>query len=317
MDLPSSQQGRPSDVSNLAPIVLFVYNRPEHTRRTLAALAANPLASESDLIVYADGPRKPEHAALVEAVRTVVRGISGFRSLKLIERETNLGLAKSIIAGVSTACDMFGCAIVIEDDLIVAPQFLHFMNAALERYRDSPQVHQVSGYLFPGCEGDEHIRFLPLTTTWGWATWQRAWSLFDKEASSIGRLRSDSGFRNRFDLNGAYDYSGMIESQLRGAIDSWGIRWYLSVFAQGGLTVYPGKSLVENIGFDGSGTHGAGHSTLTSRMSATHDYGVNDWPRDFTIDHECMTAIEGVLRSMSHGKTKRFGIQRLKAWLKA
>ena len=123
---------RLSDVSNLAPIVLFVYNRPEHTRRTLEALAANPLAAESDLIVYADGPKKPEHVALVEKVRSVVRGVSGFKSLKLVERESNLGLAKSIIAGVTAACDSRGKVIVLEDDLLVSPQFLTFLNHGLD-----------------------------------------------------------------------------------------------------------------------------------------------------------------------------------------
>jgi hypothetical protein len=200
---------------------------------------------------------------------------------------------------------------------VIAPQFLQFVNAGLERYKDSPQVYQISGYLFPGCEGARHPRFLPLTTTWGWATWQRAWKHFDAELSSIGRLRSDTVFRNRFDLNGAYDYSGMIERQKKGTIDSWGIRWYLSVFARDGLTLYPGQSLIENIGFDGSGTHGGGHSSLTRRIGLDQrSFDVASLPQNFDVDIECIGAIERLLRAMNLEGQRRLGMRRLRTWLK-
>jgi GT2 family glycosyltransferase len=134
---------------NLAPIVLFIYNRPDHTRRTLAALAANPLAIDSDLIVYADGPKRPEHAASIAQARDAARSASGFKSVRLIERDGNLGLAKSIITGVSDVCSERGRAIILEDDLLVAPQFLTFINKGLDCYADRPEVFQISGYMFP------------------------------------------------------------------------------------------------------------------------------------------------------------------------
>jgi hypothetical protein len=304
-------------VSNLAPVILFIYNRPEHTRRTLISLAANPLAIESDLIIYADGPKSSQDVASVRRSREVAKSASGFRSVQLIERESNIGLANSIIAGVSEMCDTHGRVIVLEDDLVVAPQFLKFVNAGLERYKDSPQVYQISGYLFPGCEGVGRPRFLPLTTTWGWATWRRAWKHFDAEISSIGRLRSDAVFRRRFDLNGAYDYSGMVERQERGAIDSWGIRWYLSVFARDGLTLYPGLPLIENIGFDGSGTHGGGHSSLAGGISLDQrPYDSVSLPENFDVDVECIGAIEQLLRAMNQRGHRRLGMRRLRTWLK-
>ncbi len=303
-------------MSDLAPIALFVYNRPEHTRRTLDALAANPLASRSDLIICADGPKDARDAALVKEVRKIAGAVTGFKRVRIESKERNIGLANSIIAGVSDICESSGRVIVLEDDLVVAPQFLDYMNAGLDRYAGSPQVYQLSGYLFPGCEGEGRPRFLPLTTTWGWATWARAWKSMDKEASAVVLLRSDPEFRNRFDLNGAYDYSGMVEQQLRGAIDSWGVRWYLSVFARGGLTLYPGSSLVENIGFDGSGTHGAGHADLNRKVPVSQGFHSNDLPRDFVVDRECMNAIEGLLRSIGRGRKRWPGVQRLKAWLR-
>ena len=302
---------------NLAPVVLFIYNRPEHTRRALVSLAANPLAIESDLIIYADGPKSSRDEASVRRSREVARSAAGFRSVRLVEREANIGLANSIVTGVSETCDTHGRVIVVEDDLVITPQFLQFVNAGLERYEDSPQVYQISGYLFPGCEGAGHPRFLPLTTTWGWATWQRAWKHFDAGLSSIGRLRSDTVFRNRFDLNGAYDYSGMIERQEKGAIDSWGIRWYLSVFARDGLTLYPGQSLIENIGFDGSGTHGGGHSSLTRRIGLEQrSFDLASLPQNFDVDIECIGAIERLLGAMNQEGQRRFGMRRLRTWLK-
>jgi GT2 family glycosyltransferase len=153
-------------VSNLAPIVLFVYNRPEHTCRTLAALAANPLAIDSDLIIYADGAKKPEHAASVAQARDVVRGASGFKSVRLIERDRNWGLANSIIAGVSEVCAARDRVIVLEDDLLIAPSFLSFMNAGLDRYADENRVLQISGYMFPRIPVEAGAVFLPITSTW-------------------------------------------------------------------------------------------------------------------------------------------------------
>jgi hypothetical protein len=243
-------------VSDLAPIVLFVYNRPDHTRRTLAALAANPLASDSDLIIYADGAKKPEHALGVEQTRAVARLAKGFRSVSLLERESNLGLARSVISGVTAACDSYGRVIVLEDDLVVAPGFLAFMNQALDRYADSEKVMQISGYMFPVSHPEElpEAFFSRLPTSWGWSTWRRAWSSFEPDAEVLlQRLRlSDLA---AFNLGGYFSYSQMLEEQSRGNLDVWGVRWYASMFLQGGLCLYLSGSLVSNIGMDGSGEH--------------------------------------------------------------
>lgn len=301
----SRHRDRLPDMSNLAPIVLFVYNRPEHTRRTLEALAANFLAAESDLIVYADGPKKPEHAESVRKVRDIVRGVSGFKSLKLIEREANLGLAKSIIAGVTAACDSRGKVIVLEDDLLVSQQFLTFLNRGLDCYESEERVFQVSGYMFPGCSTVTDTFFLPLTTTWGWATWQRAWRYFDPQLSGFDLIGSSAELRRRFNINGTYDYFSMAEQQRSGFIDSWGIRWYLSVFLRDGLTLFPSVSLVENIGVDGTGTHGAGHAMIQESMRISTQ---NHWqmPNSISIDERSLANVENVLRAI-----KPTGLRRL------
>lgn len=237
----------------LAPIALFVYSRPEHTRRTLEALARCPEWLRSHVVVYADGAKKPALAAAVAETRRVVRELAPHALV--VEQPTNRGLARSIIAGTTELCEQFGKVIVVEDDLDVAPTFLTFLNAGLDRYADDDRVMQVSAYQFPVALPSEAL-FLGFPTSWGWATWKRAWQHFDPEARGYERLVADPQLRRRFDLDGSYPYFEMLERQRRGEVDSWAIRWHLSVFLRGGLVLYPGQTLVTNTGFDGSGTHG-------------------------------------------------------------
>jgi hypothetical protein len=238
------------------PIALFLYNRSEHANLALESLSRCRRLDECLLRIYCDGPKRPEHLAGVTAARNVAREWAAKLGAELVERETNLGLARSIVEGVSELCDTHGRVIVLEDDFILSPSFLDYMLRALDRYADEPNVYQVSGYMFPV----EHPAgvdafFLPLTTTWGWATWQRAWRIFDWEATGAIELQSNPDLRRRFDLNNTYPYSGMLESRLKGENDSWGILFWWSVFKLGGLALHPRKSLVWNGGFDNSGTH--------------------------------------------------------------
>jgi hypothetical protein len=239
-----------------APVALFVYRRPEHTRATVEALLRNPEAAQTDLHVFSDAARATGDEDAVKQVRRYVREITGMRSTTMIERSRNHGLANSVIDGVSRLCESHGRTIVMEDDLIVAPSFLSYMNAALNRYRDDDSAMQISGYMFPANMGaSTDSFFLPFTTSWGWATWARAWREFDPSMRGLEALAGDRRLRDAFNLYGAYDYYGMLLRQKRGEVDSWAIRWYLSVFMRNGLTLYPAKTLVQNTGFDGSGTH--------------------------------------------------------------
>jgi len=174
-----------------APIVLFVYARPEHTRRTLEALAANMLAEQSDLIVYADAARSEREAEAVRAVRELIRATSGFRSVMLVERDMNFGLARNIIEGVSEVLRERERVIVLEDDIVTAPLFLTYMNEALERYRHNEDVMHISGYIYPmRTDGLPETFFLPPASCWGWATWARAWLHFSKDPDELMRAFS-------------------------------------------------------------------------------------------------------------------------------
>jgi hypothetical protein len=239
-----------------APVALFVYNRPGHTRRTVEALAANTLAADTPLHVFSDAPKSEVARPAVEEVRSYIRTISGFRSVSILEREPTLGLARSIIDGVTNLCEQFGRVIVLEDDLIVSPHFLSYMNDALMRYEYEDQVMQVVGYMFPiSLSLEQDAVFLPVTSSWGWGTWNRAWRHFDASGAGYQDLVNDQNLRRAFDLNGRYEFFKMLASQLRGETDSWAIRWYLSVFLMKGLVLYPREPLVENVGFDGSGVN--------------------------------------------------------------
>jgi hypothetical protein len=255
----SSSQSDPTvtgQATKRAPIALFVYNRPSHTQQTVQALLKNGPAAASDLFVFADAPANPAADSAVQQVRDYVHRIAGFRSVTVVERPENFGLANSIIDGVTRLCEQYGRVIVLEDDLITSPYFLDFMNDALDRYESQERVMQVAGYMFSGpLTVDEDALLLPFITSWGWATWRRAWRHFDPQASGYERLRNDPALKAKFNLNGHYDYFRMLQRQQQGMVDSWAIRWYLSVFLREGVALYPRKTLVHNSGFDGSGVN--------------------------------------------------------------
>jgi GT2 family glycosyltransferase len=297
-----------------APIVLFVYNRPEHARRALASLAANRLAADSDLIVYADGARKPEHVPAVQQVKHVIHEAFGFRSIRLIEREKNLGLANSVMTGVSELCASHGRAIVIEDDLVVSPTFLEFLNAGLDRFQHDPDVLQISGYSYPAHDqSTAETFFLPMISCWGWATWSRAWAKFDPTMSALNKLDADPAARRRFNIDDAYDYYGMACQQRQGKIDSWGVRWQLSLFANDGIVLYPRDSLVFNAGADSSGTHGAGQGTFQRELGAQiFEKNRFVWPARPVTDTQAMAQVKRLLRANRPGVFRRI-VQRLRA----
>lgn len=245
--------------SNYAPVLVFAYRRPEHLKNTLSSLMRCEGFSESPIIIYGDGPRDSGEVDTVEATREIARSMLGEKADYRFN-ETNLGLARSVIRGVTETVHRFDRVIVVEDDLQLSPSFLSYMNKAIDRYAKNDRVFQVSGYMFdvPETRHSQRAMFLPLTVSWGWATWKRAWEHFDPLASGWEGLRTDKKLRRRFNLNGAYDYAAMLIRQMRGEQDSWAIRWYWSVFKKNGIVLFPPVSLVRNYGMDGSGSHGRG-----------------------------------------------------------
>lgn len=240
---------------NLSPIILFVYNRPWHTQQTIKALQDNELAKESDLFIFADGPKTSAANGPSRAVREYIRTVTGFKSITINERETNLGLANSIVDGVTRLCKEYGRVIVLEDDLVVSPYFLNYMNQGLNLYAAEDEVISISGYMDPIKAKLPETFFLRGPDSWGWGTWKRGWDLFEPDGKKLLSEVRKGNLTREFDFNGAYAFTQMLEDQIQGKIDSWAIRWYASAFLKDKLTLFPGRSLVQNIGHDGSGTH--------------------------------------------------------------
>lgn len=285
-----------------APVALFVYNRPWHTRKAVEALQANTLAAETPLYIFSDAPRDSAAREAVAEVRAYILGVSGFASVTIEERDENFGLAHSIIDGVSRLCVEFGRVIVLEDDLITSRFFLQYMNDALVRYEHEQRVMQIAGYMFPAKLGaDEDAVLLPFTSSWGWATWQRAWRHFDAEATAYPTLVSNPELRKDFDVGGRYGYFRMLQSQQRGETNSWAIRWYLSVFILHGLTLYPRKTLVRNLGFDGSGINCVARTIADEAID--ENFQVQRLPQRIEVTSEYNVVLEGIPKPQLNLKT--------------
>ena len=290
-------------MSQFAPIVIFAYRRPEHLRNTLTSLMGCEGFDESPVIVYCDGARNDDELASVMATREVAQSILGNRAEYRFS-DANLGLASSVISGVNETLQKYGRIIVVEDDLQLSPSFLTFMNRALDRYECEEKVFQISGYQFDAPELSELSTafFLPFTVSWGWATWKRAWDNFDPLASGWDALSRDKALRNRFNLDGAYDYASMLIRQMSGKSDSWAIRWYWSVFRMNGLILFPPVSLVINRGLDGSGSHGRGILREFSGTLSMYSLNFIDLPETIYLSHTLFLSVKKNLTTKNGGR---------------
>ncbi len=253
-------------MTTLAPILLFVYNRPEHLKQLIASLQANAEAAQSMLFIYTDAARNKADEEQVNKVREVIRHIDGFASIEVVERATNWGLARNIIGGVTEQIRRYGRVIVLEDDLVVAPYFLRFMNDALEAYKDEPQVGHIQACDFTQDASLPDTFFIKFTGSWGWATWERAWQHFNPDGQALLNELESRRLTRRFDFNGNYRFTRMLRRQVEGKNNSWAIRWNASLFLKDMLSLNVGRSLVQNNGFDGSGTHCGGGNLYGSQL---------------------------------------------------
>lgn len=240
-----------------APIVLFVYNRPEHTRLTVEALQKNTLAKDSELFIYSDAAKSKNDEIKVEEVREYIKKIIGFKQVVIIERERNFGLANSIIDGVGKVINKYSKAIVLEDDIVTSQNFLQFMNNALDFYSDNKSIMSISGYMYPckiSLSYKKDILLFNRFSSWGWGMWSDRWNLINFDIAASDKIFHDKNLQKKFNVGGE-DLYNMLLLQLQGKINSWAIRTALASALNNKVTVYPVKSLVKNIGFDNSGVH--------------------------------------------------------------
>jgi hypothetical protein len=244
-------------LENLAPVILFCYNRPLHLKRTIEALRANNLASETHLYVYSDGYKGNTDRGDVLGVRAYLMGLSGFKTVEVIEAPTNKGLANSVIDGVSDVIGRYDRVIVLEDDMITSTDFLEFMNRALNTYLSRKDIFSITGYGPPinlPKDYKEDLYMAPRASSWGWGTWADRWALADWGATYYKGMLEQPRWKEQF-VRGGNDLWPMLYKQQRKIIDSWAVRWCATLARYEGYGVYPVRSKIKNIGTDGTGTN--------------------------------------------------------------
>ncbi len=236
------------------PVILFTYKRPLHTARALDSLSRCDRVDECRIYIYCGCAKSPADEAAVKETRRVVLEWQPRLDARIIIEEKNVGCARSIVAGVTEMCNKYGRAIVVEDDLVLDRNFINYMLLALDKYQDAPGVLQVAGFMYPIDDGDlPDTFFLPFMSSWGWATWDRAWKTFNWSVDGWREKLSDRCARRRFNLDGTFDFYYMLKETMEGRTDAWDILWYYHIFNLDGKVLYPRRSLVWNGGFDGSG----------------------------------------------------------------
>lgn len=244
----------------LAPVVIFTYNRPDHTKKTIEALASNDLAKETELFIFSDAAKDKKNLKNVEDTRCYIDSIPTkelFKSVEIVKATNNKGLANSVINGVSEIIDKFGRVIVVEDDLVSSKDFLSYMNNALNYYELNQSIWSISGYNIPIDMPSNYYHNVYLSyrgCSWGWATWKDRWDRVDWSVSDYNEFKTNRKARNKFNRGGR-DMAFMLDLQMEGKIDSWAIRWCYAQYKFDMYTIYPVDSRIKNIGLDGSGTH--------------------------------------------------------------
>lgn len=254
-------------ITNILPIAIFCYKRVNHLKQTICSLQTNKLSKNCVLYCFSDGPKKFEDIMHVNKVRKYLKTISDFKNIIIIERESNLGLSTSIISGVSKVLEAHDRVIVLEDDLELSPYFLNYMTDALSLYQDNPEVASIHGYTLPVKTKLPDTFFLKGADCWGWATWRRAWNTFEQDGEYLLKKLIQKKLTREFDLDGYVGNTQMLKDQIAGKNDSWAIRWHASCFLNNMLTLHPGRSLVKNIGLEGTGQHCVKDLTLDTQLS--------------------------------------------------
>lgn len=298
-------------MQSLAPIALFVYNRPDHTRRTISHLQKNLLAEDSRLFIFSDGAKTAVDQEKVNEVRAQIKQTDGFKSVKIIENRENQGLANAIIAGVSQLVQEYGKVIVFEDDLLSSQFTLRYFNDALQRYFNDEQVMHIGAYMYPLTDKNlPQTFFYRAATSWGWATWNRAWKNFNPDINEL-ISQFDKQKIKAFSIEGTMNFWKQMREFKSGKNNSWAIRWYASIFLKGGLTLNPSKSLIQNIGHDGSGVHSNKEDIYQVHVAR---FPVQVFPAEIIENEEAYNAIKNFLRNRKGNllqRVKRFITKKL------
>lgn len=268
--------------NELAPIVLFAYNRPWHVKQTLESLAKNHEAADSELFIYVDGSKNDASIEDIEKnneVKKVIREKKWCKNVTIIESEINKGLANSVINGLNKTFEVYDTVIVIEDDVLVSPFFLKFMNDSLSFYKNENKVLSIGSWnYFTNPNSLSKNFFMNMPDTIAWATWKRAWSLFDADGKKLHQQLQNKRLIETFNLNNRFNFESMLIAQTKGMVSSWAIRWTAIAVLNKTLTLYPYKSLSKHIGFGDDSTNCEGDDYNKNLELSKHKIDVSNIP---------------------------------------
>lgn len=295
----------------LAPIILFVYNRPEHTKKTIDALKLNQFASESLLFIFSDGNKNEKDKNAVDSVRDLISKIVGFKEVQITLRGKNLGLADSVISAVTEVIEKYGKAIVLEDDIVTSTYFLKFMNEALDFYEKDKRIYSISGYNFPIKipEKYKHKIYISLRpSSWGWATWKDRWGKAVWNPEQVFDIRNHKLLNQYLDKSGK-DISPMLLKTFEKKINSWAVRWVFTHIYYQTYSLFPAKSLTKNIGADATGTNFI-RSTNKYNVELETDFKQFDFSNDLKLNKEIIEQINRIVKPgmISYLKYRLFNI---------
>ena len=276
----------------LAPVVVFVYKRIDTLVQTIESLKQCELIGKTDLIVFSDGPKDLNDAKKVQLVRDYIIKLerSCFKSVVLNFSESNMGLANSVIGGVTKTLNEHNSVIVLEDDLVLSRNFLQYMNDCLVKYENNPKCFSVSGYSFNLKMPDDYLLdayFTMRHCSWGWGIWKDRWNEIDWRVSDFDHFISSSVEKNRFDAIGS-DLTSSLKKQQKGVINSWAIRANYHQFKKQTYTVYPVLSKLKNIGFNGEGTHTTQRYSKFDVLIDETSIGKFDLPEQVFVDERIL-----------------------------
>ncbi len=242
--------------SSTAPVAIFAFNRPDKLRRLIDSLLTCELSDRTHFVFFVDGPRNDRDAPLVAEVVAIATS-SGLASSEVRASTINMGLRRSVYNGVGILVKNYGRVIVLEDDLILSRIALRYFNESLDRYAHEESIWSICGYLWdvPKIANYSKALVLPLTNSWGWATWRRAWDRFELDARPSQVNLDSVTFKDLFDLHGLYLFTDMIKASIAKRVNSWYVHWNYTVFKHGGRSIFPPRRVLDNIGI-GAGTHG-------------------------------------------------------------
>lgn len=302
-----------------APIALFVYNRFDTLQKVIHALQKNVYAQETDLFIFSDGPkvfaddqkRTESTRQKVDQVRRYIKTVSGFRSVEVFESEGNKGLGNSIVSGVTKVVDQHGKVIVLEDDIYTSEYFLKYMNDALTVYENDERVISIHGYVPPVKTKLPETFFFKGADCWGWATWKRGWDLFCRDSEGMYRQIVERNLIREFNIDDTFRYSDTLRDHAIKKRETWAILWYASAFIHDKYTLYPGRSLVQNIGFDNSGVNCKKTNKFSVEMTTSQVFVEKQDPADSPV---YLAALKKFNKRLRHSIPKRI-LRKLKVLL--